>query len=154
MTPIISLQKLESKDLLKYVTKNICQISQAMNELFPCPNWVDLFSFSLRKWKSPSDIQPLVSRFALRKPVNCVIERNFVSGPFLDKTSWKFLVMNLTLHIAVSMTSFRTFDRVLMSTRAYIKNVNYSNMPPGRKAKHNAKYPGTPSVHRVARFFF
>lgn len=84
---------------------------------------VNLLSFYLNKGESPADIQPLVSRFALGKPVNCVTEKNFVSGShFLTKPLEKMLVMNLTLFIAVSTTSFRIFDRFLTPAHARVKS--------------------------------
>lgn len=59
--------------------------------------------------------------------------------PFFDKISWNVLVINLTLLRAVSRTSFRTSDEVLMPTHIVSKTVNHCNMSPGRKVKCSAK---------------
>lgn len=118
----MSLQNLESKDLLKYVTKNLCQVSQAINELFPCQNYYKsgfIFFFSQKKRKLPSAI---LSIFALGKPVDYIIEKNILSGShFSTKPREKILDMNVTLFIAVSTNSFRIFDRILMPTHAHGK---------------------------------
>lgn len=114
---------------------------------------VNLLSFYLNKGESPADIQPLVSRFALGKPVNCVTEKNFVSGShFLTKPLEKMLVMNLTLFIAVSTTSFRIFDRFL--TPAHARSQKQWVTLTCHQAVQPSAVPGAPSVHRVSQFFF
>ena len=83
--------------------------------------WI-YFLFLSEKKETSICYPTLLSIFALGKPVDYIIKKNFLSGShFFTKPLEKILDMNVTLFIAVSTNSFGIFDRILMPIHAHGK---------------------------------